>query len=41
VLRWRNYFFQLFNVHVIKDVGQVEIPTADALVPEASDLEIE
>ena len=22
VARWRNYFFQLFNVHGVKDVGQ-------------------
>ena len=34
VARWRNYFSQLFNVHGLKDVGQVEIPTADPLVPE-------
>ena len=27
VARWRNYFSQLFNVHGVKDVGQVEIPT--------------
>ena len=36
VARWRNYFSQLFNVHGVKDVGQVEIPTADPLVPEPS-----
>ena len=28
VARWRNYFSQLLNVHGVKDVGQVEIPTA-------------
>jgi len=22
VVRWRNYFFRLFNVHGVKDVGQ-------------------
>ena len=38
--RWRNYFSQLFNVHGFKDVGQVEIPTADPLVPEPSAFEI-
>ena len=26
VVRWRNYFSQLFNAHGVKDVGQVEIP---------------
>ena len=41
VARWRNYFSQLFNVHGVKDVGQVEIPTADPLVPELSAFEVE
>ena len=41
VARWRNYFSQLFNVHGVKDVGQVEIPTADPLVPEPSVFEVE
>ena len=41
VARWRNYFPQLFNVHCVKDVGQVEIPTADPLVPEPSNFEVE
>ena len=27
VVRWRNYFYQLFNVHGFKDVGQAEIHT--------------
>ena len=39
--RWRNYFSQLFHVHGVKDVGQVEIPTADPLVPEPSAFEVE
>ena len=39
--RWRNYFSHLFNVHGVKDVGQVEIPTADPLVPEPSAFEVE
>ena len=39
--RWRNYFSQLFNAHGLKDVGQVEIPTADPLVPEPSASEFE
>ena len=41
VARWRNYFFQLFNVHGIKDVGQAEIHTAEPLVPEPSVSEVE
>ena len=41
VARWRNYFSQLFNVNGVKDVGQVEIPTADPLVLEPSAFEVE
>ena len=41
VARWRNYFSQLFNVHGVKDVGQVEIHTAEPLVPEPSASEVE
>ena len=41
VARWRNYFSQLFNVHGVKEAGQVEIPTADPLVPEPSAFEVE
>ena len=41
VVRWRNYFSQLFNVHVVKDAGQAEIHTAEPLVPEPSASEIE
>ena len=41
VSRWTNYFSQLFNVHGVRDVGQVEIPTADPLVPEPSAFEVE
>jgi len=41
VVRWRNYFSQLFNVHGVKDVGQAEIHTAKPLVPEPSAFEIE
>ena len=41
VVRWRKYFSQLFNVHGVKDVGQVEIHTAEPLVPEPSAFEVE
>jgi hypothetical protein len=38
---WRNHFFQLLNVHGVNDVRQTEIPTAEPLVPEHSDSEVE
>jgi hypothetical protein len=41
VVRWRNYFSQLFNVHGVKDVEQAEIHTAEPLVHEPSDSEVE
>jgi len=41
VVRWRNYFSQLFNVHGVKDVGQAEIHTEEPLVPEPSASEVE
>ena len=34
VARWRNYFFQLLNVHGVTDVRQTEIHAAELLVPE-------
>ena len=39
--RWRNYFFQLFNVHGVKDIRQAEIHTAGPLVPDPSASEVE
>jgi len=41
VVRWRNYFSQLFKVHGVKDVEQAEIHTAEPLVPEPSASEVE
>ena len=41
MVRWRNYFSRLFNVHGVKDVGQAEIHTAEPLVPETSAFEFE
>jgi len=41
VARWRSYLYQLFNVHGIKEVGQVEIHPAEPLVPEPSASEVE
>jgi hypothetical protein len=39
--RWRNNFFQLLNVHGVYDVRQAEIHTAEPLMPEPSDSEVE
>ena len=41
VVRWRNYFSQLFNVHGVKEVGRAEIHTAEPLVPDPSASELE
>ena len=41
VVRWRNYFSELFNVHGVKGVGQAEIHTAEPLVPQPSAFEFE
>jgi len=37
--RWRNYFSELFNLHGVKDVGQVEKHTAEP-EPSASEVEL-
>jgi hypothetical protein len=39
--RWRNRFFQLLNAHEVNNVRQNEINTAEPLVPEPSDSEVE
>jgi hypothetical protein len=39
--RWKNYFSQLLNVHGISDVRQIEIHTAERLVPDPSPSEDE
>jgi hypothetical protein len=38
---WKNYFSQLLNVHRVSDVRQVEIHTAEPLVPYPSPFEVE
>jgi hypothetical protein len=40
LVRWRNHFSQLFNVHAVNDVRQTEIHTAEQ-VPEPSVSEFE
>jgi hypothetical protein len=39
--RWKNYFSQLLKVHNISDVRQIEVHTAEPLVPGPSRLEVE
>jgi hypothetical protein len=38
---WMNYFSQLLNVHNVSDVRQIEVHTAEPLVPGSSHLEVE
>jgi hypothetical protein len=38
---WKNYFSQLLNVHRVSDVRQIEIHTAEPLVPDLSPFEVE
>jgi hypothetical protein len=37
----KNYFSQLLNVHRVSDVRQIEIHTAESLVPDSSPFEAE
>jgi hypothetical protein len=39
--RWKNYFSQFLYVHKASDVRQIEIHTAESLVPEPSPSEVE
>jgi hypothetical protein len=39
--RWRNYFSHLMNVRNVNDVRQIEVHTAEPLVPGPSCLEVE
>jgi hypothetical protein len=39
--RWKNYFSQLLNVHRVSDVRQMEIYTAEPLIPEPSPSQVE
>jgi hypothetical protein len=38
---WKNYFSQLLNVRNVSDVRQIEVHTAEPLVPGASRLDDE
>jgi hypothetical protein len=39
--RWKNYFSQLLNAHRISDVRQIEVHTAELLVPDPNRFEVE
>jgi hypothetical protein len=39
--RWKIYFTQLSNAHNVSDVRQIEVHTAEPLVPGPSPLEVE
>jgi hypothetical protein len=39
--RWKNHFSQLMNVHNVSDVRQIEVHTAELLVPGSSRFEVE
>ena len=41
LVRWRNYFSQILNVHGVSDVRQTELHTAELRVPEPSASEFE
>jgi hypothetical protein len=39
--RWKSYFSHFLNVHTVSDVRQIELHTAEPLVPGPSRLEDE
>jgi hypothetical protein len=39
--RWKNYFSQLLNLHNVSDFRQIEVHTAESIVPGPSRLEVE
>jgi hypothetical protein len=39
--RWKNYFYQLLNVHSVSGVRQIDVRTAEQLVPRPSRFEVE
>jgi hypothetical protein len=40
VKKWKSYFSQLLNVHDVSDVRQIEVHTAEALVPDTLKLKL-
>jgi hypothetical protein len=41
LIRWKKHFSQLLNVHRVSDVRQIEVHTAEPLVPDPSSFEVE
>jgi hypothetical protein len=39
--RWNTYFSQLLNIQRVSDVRQIEVHTAEPLVPDPSPFEVE
>jgi hypothetical protein len=39
--RWKNFFNQVLNIHGVHDVRQMDIHTAEPLVPESSLVKVE
>jgi hypothetical protein len=39
--RWKNFFNQVLNVHGVHDIRQMDIHTAEPLLPEPSLVEVE
>jgi hypothetical protein len=39
--RWKNFFYQVLNVHLVQDVRQMDIHMAEPLVPEPSLVKME
>jgi hypothetical protein len=39
--RWKNFFNQVLNIHGVHDVGQMDIHTAEPLVPKPNFVEVE
>jgi hypothetical protein len=38
--RWKNYFSQLLNVHIVSDVRQIEVHTAEPPGPSRLEVKI-
>jgi hypothetical protein len=39
--RWKNDYYQILNMHNVNDVMQIEVHTAESLVPGPSHLDVE
>jgi hypothetical protein len=40
LIKWKNSFSQLLNIHRASDIGKIEIHTAEPLVPDLSFLRL-